>query len=79
MQPRALASRELAVFIAGVESGRLGTAADSLALTQSAITKRVQNLARRLGTALLERSHHGVRPTAAGRALYPRPRRGSPR
>jgi DNA-binding transcriptional LysR family regulator len=66
-----LPSRELAAFVAAVEGGRLGTASDSLALTQSAITKRIQSLERRLGTTLLERSHHGVRPTAAGRALYP--------
>jgi DNA-binding transcriptional LysR family regulator len=71
-----LPSRELAAFVAAVDAGGIGAAADSLALTQSAVTKRIQSLERRLGTALLERSHSGVRPTAAGSALYPDAREG---
>ena len=66
-----LPSRELAAFVAAVDTGGIGAAADSLSLTQSAVTKRIQSLERRLRTTLLQRSHSGVRPTAAGRALYP--------
>lgn len=66
-----LPSRELAAFVAAVETGAIGAAADSLSLTQSAVTKRVQSLERRVGLSLLTRSHSGVQPTAAGSALYP--------
>lgn len=66
-----LPSRELAAFVAAVETGRLGAAADSLSLTQSAVTKRVQSLERRLDETLLVRSSGGVKPTVAGTALYP--------
>jgi DNA-binding transcriptional LysR family regulator len=64
-------ARDLAAFVAAVETGSVQAAADALILTQSAATKRIQRLERRLGTALLERGRHGVRPTAAGRTLYP--------
>ncbi len=66
-----LAAGELAAFVTAVESGTVQGAADALALTQSAATKRVQALERRLGLALLERGARGVTPTAAGRVLYP--------
>ncbi len=71
-----LPSRELLAFVAAVEAGGLGAAAGSLSLTQSAVTKRIQSLERRLGTKLLRRSHDGVTPTAAGRALYPDAKEG---
>jgi len=63
--------RDLAAFVAAVESGTVGGAAEALELTQSAATKRLQSLERRLGTALLERGRFGVRATDAGRLLYP--------
>lgn len=66
-----LPSRELAAFVAAVETSAIGAAADSLALTQSAVTKRLRSLERRVGLSLLTRSHTGGQPTAAGSALYP--------
>jgi DNA-binding transcriptional LysR family regulator len=54
-----------------VESGTVQDAADALQLTQSAATKRLQGLERRVGRALLERGAYGVRPTPAGGVLYP--------
>jgi len=66
-----LPGRDLAAFVTAVESGTLQGAADALQLTQSAATKRLQALERRVGRALLERSAHGVHPTAAGGVLYP--------
>ena len=51
-------------------------ASEALDLTQSATTKRIQALERRLGATLLTRGRHGVRPTAEGMALYPEARRG---
>jgi DNA-binding transcriptional LysR family regulator len=66
-----LPGRDLAAFVTAVESGTLQGAADALQLTQSAATKRLQALERRVGRALLERGAHGVQPTAAGGVLYP--------
>ena len=71
-----LPSRELAAFVAAVETGGIGVAADALSLTQSAVTKRIARLEQRLGTPLLARSHAGVRPTKAGKALYPEAKAG---
>lgn len=65
-----LSGRDLAAFVAAVEAGSVQEAAAVLMLTQSAATKRIQSLERALGSELLERSRHGVRPTAAGRLLY---------
>lgn len=66
-----LAGRELAAFVAAVESASMHGAADALGLTQSAVSKRIQALERRTGVALLERGRQGVAPTEAGRLLYP--------
>jgi DNA-binding transcriptional LysR family regulator len=74
MRPDPLSGRELAAFVAAVDAHTLYAAADALALTQSAVTKRIAALERRVGQQLLERGRAGVRPTAAGRALYPEAR-----
>lgn len=66
-----LAGRELAAFVAAVEAGTVQGAADALGLTQSAATKRLQALERRLGRRLLHRGRAGVTPTPAGERLYP--------
>jgi DNA-binding transcriptional LysR family regulator len=66
-----LASGDLAAFVATVEAGSVHGAADALDLTQSAVTKRLQALERRAGVRLLDRGRFGVRPTPAGRLLYP--------
>jgi DNA-binding transcriptional LysR family regulator len=74
--PDPLSSREIAAFLAAVESGSVQGASEALDLTQSATTKRIQALERRLGVSLLVRGRHGVRPTEEGMALYPEARRG---
>jgi DNA-binding transcriptional LysR family regulator len=74
--PDPLSSRELAAFVAAVEAGSVQGAAEALDLTQSATTKRLQALERRLGVTLLHRGRQGVRPTEEGMALYPEARRG---
>ena len=66
-----LPGRELAAFVTAVETGTVQGAAEALALTQSAATKRLQALERRVGRPLLERSAQGVRATEAGAVLYP--------
>lgn len=66
-----LASGELAAFVAAVEAGSVHGAADTLQLTQSAVTKRIQMLERRVGGRLFERGRFGMRPTELGRTVYP--------
>lgn len=66
-----LAGSDLAAFVLAVEAGSIHGAGDALELTQSAVTKRIHALERRLGAPLLERGRFGVRPTELGRALYP--------
>jgi DNA-binding transcriptional LysR family regulator len=66
-----LPSHELAAFAAAVESGTVHGAAEALNLTQSAATKRIAALERRLQVRLLDRSRRGVAPTEVGRLLYP--------
>lgn len=66
-----LAGAELAAFVAAVEAGSVHGAADALQLTQSAVTKRIQALERRVAGQLLERGRFGVRPTELGRVVYP--------
>ena len=55
-----------------VEAGALWQAAKSLNLSQSSITKSIQQLESELGTSLLHRGAHGVTPTAAGKTLLSR-------
>lgn len=66
-----LSSGDLAAFVATFEAATVHGGADALGLTQSAVTKRLQSLERRAGVELFERGRFGVRPTAAGRLLYP--------
>jgi DNA-binding transcriptional LysR family regulator len=66
-----LAGTELAAFVAALEAGSVHGAADALQLTQSAVTKRIQMLERRVGGRLFERGRFGVRPTELGRTVYP--------
>ncbi|WP_210495638.1 LysR family transcriptional regulator [Patulibacter sp. SYSU D01012] len=68
-------THDLEAFVAAIESGTMGGAADALDLTQSAVTKRIARLEAQLGNVLLERGRYGVRPTAAGGVLYPEARR----
>ncbi len=66
-----LSGRELAAFVAAAEGGSVHAAADSLGLTASAVTKRLQALERRAGVRLFDRGRFGLRPTDAARVLYP--------
>jgi DNA-binding transcriptional LysR family regulator len=61
----------LAAFVAAVEAGSVHGAADALQLTQSAVTKRIQALERRIGGRLFERGRFGMRPTELGCTVYP--------
>ena len=67
--------RDLAYFAAIARHGHMGRAAESLGLTQPALTKSVKRLERELGAALLTRTARGVHPTAAGEAFLERAHR----
>ena len=59
-------------LIAVAEVGTVRQAAKMLFLSQSSVTKSIQQLEASLGVELLQRGSHGVSPTAAGRALIAR-------
>ena len=59
-------------FAAVVEAGAVRQAARALNLSQSSVTKSIQQLESELGVALLHRGAHGVAPTDAGKALLAR-------
>ena len=59
---------QVRAFVAVVDHGHFGRAAESLTLTQQALSKRVARLEQRVGR-LLERRRGGVVPTAGGRAV----------
>jgi DNA-binding transcriptional LysR family regulator len=62
----------LAILIAAIEEKSLSRAAERENLVTSAASKRIAELERRAGTALLRRHGRGVEPTPAGAMLYQR-------
>ena len=63
---------QLRNFTAVVEAGAVRQAAKVLNLSQSSVTKSIQQLEDDLGVELLHRGAHGVAATAAGKALFAR-------
>ena len=63
---------QLRNFIAVVDAGVVRQAAKNLNLSQSSVTKSIQQLEDDLGVSLLHRGVHGVAPTDAGKALLTR-------
>ena len=61
---------DLRAFCAAVELGSLGRTAQRLHVSQPSISKRLKSLEAMAGVSLLERSAHGVTPTAAGERVY---------
>ncbi len=61
---------DISAFVAVVRNQSISAAADALGLTQSAITRRVQNLELALGVELLDRSVKPPRPSAMGKQVY---------
>jgi len=64
--------RQLQSFLAVYETGGFRSAASREHLTQSAISRQIQQLERHLGVSLFDRSPRSVVPTAIGRSLYGR-------
>ncbi|MDV6290724.1 LysR family transcriptional regulator [Streptomyces sp. UP1A-1] len=61
-------------FVTAAEAGQLQIAADLLAVTQQAVSKRVAALEKSLGVSLFTRTARGVRLTAEGQAFLPHAR-----
>ncbi|WP_274425364.1 LysR family transcriptional regulator [Chelativorans sp. YIM 93263] len=66
---------DLRAFIAVMELGHFRRAADSLALSQPALSRRIQKLEETIGAKLFARTTRHVEPTAVGRELLPLVRR----
>lgn len=67
---------DLFFFRALVEAGGFAKAGDRLAVTQSAVTQRIQRLEQRLGYPLLVRGAREIRLTAEGHDLFAAARAG---
>jgi DNA-binding transcriptional LysR family regulator len=65
----------LEAFLAIAEEGRFQKAADALHITQTALTRRLQNLEAMLGVKLVERTTRSVAPTRIGLDFLPQARR----
>lgn len=65
----------LRIYVAVLEQGSFTKAAKVLTMSQSAVSRAVQELERQLGTTLLERRARGVAPTMAGTVLGEHARR----
>jgi DNA-binding transcriptional LysR family regulator len=61
---------DLEAFVSVVDHGSIIAAAAALHLTQSAVTRRVQNLEDALGSRLLDRQVRPLQPTLAGTETY---------
>jgi DNA-binding transcriptional LysR family regulator len=61
---------DLEAFVSVVDRGSVVAAAAGLHLTQSAVTRRIQNLEHALGTPLLDRQTRPLQPTRAGQETY---------
>ncbi|MFX1676708.1 LysR substrate-binding domain-containing protein [Paraburkholderia sp. A2WS-5] len=62
--------RQLRYFVHIVDYGSLGKAAEKLYVAQPSLSQQIAKLEDDLGVPLLVRSPQGVKPTAAGQALY---------
>lgn len=69
-----LDTRDLRTFVTLVDTGSFSGAAERLALTQPAVSKRLASLEDRLGLPLIERLPRQLRLTEAGQQLYERAR-----
>src|ERR1700677_1067498 len=61
---------DLEAFVSVVDHGSIVAASTHLHLTQSAVTRRIQNLEDALGTPLLDRQTRPLQPTRAGKEGY---------
>jgi DNA-binding transcriptional LysR family regulator len=69
---RRLKLRDLRILMTVAECGTMGKAAEQLAVSQPVVSKAISDIEHAVGVRLLDRSRHGVVPTAYGRALIQR-------
>src|ERR1700691_1447698 len=69
---RRLRLRDLHIFFTVVQRGSMAKAAQTLGVTQPAVSKVIAELEHTLGVRLLDRGARGVEPTKYGRALLTR-------
>ncbi|PVX62720.1 LysR family transcriptional regulator [Paraburkholderia unamae] len=62
--------RQLRYFVNIVDYGSLGKAAEKLYVAQPSLSQQIAKLEDDVGVPLLVRSSQGVKPTAAGQAMY---------
>lgn len=67
---RDLDLRRVRMFVAVVKSPSLRVAADTLFISQQALSSAIKELERQLGVTLFSRTHRSLTPTDAGMALY---------
>ncbi|MEU6251164.1 LysR family transcriptional regulator [Streptomyces sp. NPDC047043] len=70
-----LAPHELRVLVAVAVTGGFSAAAETLGLTQSAVSHSVRGSERKIGAVLFERGRNGARPTPAGEKAVAHARR----
>jgi len=61
--------RQLRYFVAVAETGNISRAAQSIFLTQPALSRQIKALEEEIGQCLLERQAHSIRLTSAGETL----------
>src|SRR5271170_2048199 len=61
---------DLEAFVSVIDNGSIVAAASRLNLTQSAVTRRIQNLESSLGTELLNRTTRPISATELGSQTY---------
>ena len=67
--------RHIRYLVSAVDGGSLSSAAKQQFVTVQAVSKGISELEAEVGTPLLIRSNHGVKPTAVGQGFYNRARR----
>ncbi len=65
-------TQQLRHFLAAVQCGNIGKAAEQLNITQSGVSRSIRNLELLVGAPLLIRTPRGVEPTPFGASLAPR-------
>jgi DNA-binding transcriptional LysR family regulator len=66
---RRISLHDMRILVSVLQAGSMGQAAKRLATSQPAISRSISQLENALGARLLDRSSHGIEPTAYGRAL----------
>ncbi|MDO4555635.1 MAG: LysR family transcriptional regulator, partial [Lachnospiraceae bacterium] len=61
---------QLSIFVTVIDCGSFTKAAEVLYLSSTAVMNQMNAMEKRYSVKLLERTKHGVHPTAAGEIIY---------